>query len=125
MNDNERFSVISRLTHFFVVLAMVLATNAACFCWLQMGAESGCHAVKEMPNCCCDQEAEVTHEMPEHNVAVLPSVFYGVGNDVLSVAVDDLIFPTQEKFHSSTGHKRNCPLRSPPDLYVLHATFLI
>ena len=119
------FILISRLTHIFLIMAMVLATNAACFCWLQLAADSGCHAVKEMKDCCCNQEAEVTHEMPEHNVAVLPSVSYLLDGNVFFVAVDNLIFPSQEKFHSPTGHKSNHLLRSPPDLYVLHATFLI
>lgn len=117
--------MISRLTHIFMILAMVFATNAACFCWVQMNLRSGCHASQEMKDCCCSQESQVDDQMPDRDVAVLPSVLQMLDIDLVVSVVDDASYFVPQKFFDVSGFERSSFLRSPPELYVLHATFLI
>jgi len=117
--------VISRLTHIFMILAMVFATNAACFCWMQMSMDSGCHLSEKMQDCCCDQEAQVDDQIPARDVAVLPSVLQMLDIDLIASVIDDASLFVPQKFLAFAGIERTSLLCSPPDLYVLYATFLI
>jgi hypothetical protein len=104
---------------------MVFATNAVCFCWMQMAATSGCHASEKMQDCCCNQEAEVDDQAPERDLAVLPSVLQMLEIDLVVSVVDETSFSIPQKTLSVSRCDRTNLLRSPPDLYVLHATYLI
>jgi hypothetical protein len=117
--------VVSRLTHIFMVMAMVFATNAACFCWMQMSMDAGCHVSEKMQDCCCDQETQVDDQTPVRDVAVLPHVLQMLDIDLVVSVIDDASFLAPQKFLSFTGSERVSLLRSSPDLYLLHATFLI
>jgi hypothetical protein len=117
--------VISRFGHILLVMTMVFATSSACFCWVQMTTDMGCHSSEEMEDCCCTQEADVADKAPVRNVPILPSVSYVLDLDEVVSVVDDLAFLPQVKLLSLAGHTVNTQLRSPPNLYLLHATFLI
>lgn len=117
--------MLSHLTRIFTVIALVFATNAACFCWVQVTADSGCHASAKMKACCCTQDDQVANESPAHQIPVLPPTFQRLDVDEVVSVVDDLAVLTSPKYLLLIGHKTNSLLRSPPDLYVLHATFLI
>lgn len=113
--------------HILTVFALVFASNAACFCWLpQMTETGGCHMAKEMKDCCCDHEAKLDDQAPRHSVAVLIST---VALPDLNLAVSEIdpefFVSSQSYFTTSSIRDRGGSLRSPPDLYVLHATFLI
>jgi hypothetical protein len=117
--------VISRLGHILIVIAMVFAANSACFCWVQMTQDMGCHASEKMASCCCDQEAEVADDTPIHQTPVLPPTFQLVELDeVVSVVGDSAVTASPNAF-SAAGHKAKSLLRSPLHLFVLYATFLI
>ncbi|MGA1199370.1 MAG: hypothetical protein ACO36I_22975 [Candidatus Latescibacterota bacterium] len=118
-------NVVSRLTHIFMIIAMVFATNAACFCWMQMSMDAGCHASEKMQDCCCNQETQVDDQIPARDVAVLPPVLQMLDVDLVVSEIDDASFFVPQKFLAFAGVEHASLLHAPPDLYVLHATFLI
>lgn len=113
--------------HMLTVFALVFASNASCLCWLaQMTETSGCHMAKEMKDCCCNHEAKLDGQAPRHSAAVLIStVALPDLNLVVSEIDPDFFVSSQSFFTTSSIRDRGGSLRSPPDLYVLHATFLI
>jgi len=80
---------------------------------------------EKMQDCCCRQESQVDDQTPVRDVAVLPSVLQMIDIDLVVAVVDDASFYVPQKFLAIAGLERTSLLRSPPDLYVLHATFLI
>lgn len=118
--------VTKQFVKIFVVAITLFATAAPCFCWVQMASMPGCHsAVMEMKDCCCSTDATVDHNMPERDLAVLPAEWQSFQLDVALLSVSDASFVYPSSFLSSNGNACKAFLRSPPDLYLLHATFLI
>jgi len=109
----------------FVVALMLFATSAPCFCWVQMVDVPGCHASAEMKDCCCSTDAAVDHNMPVRDLAILPAELHNPQLDAALLSVSELSFASDFSSLLFKGHDRGGPLRSPPDLYLLHATFLI
>ena len=85
----------------------------------------GCHASAEMEDCCCSTDASVDHEMPGRDLAVLPAEWQNPQFDTTLLAVSDTSFASDISSSPIKKRDHGSPLRSPPDLYLLHATFLI
>ena len=64
-------------------------------------------------------------DMPANELAVLPSVWQIPSLDAAALAVSDVSFQTKSSSLPLEARDREGPLQSSPDLYLLHATFLI
>lgn len=116
--------VLRRLSHILVVAITLFATAAPCFCWVQMLSKPSCHA-SQMKDCCCSKEAKINDTASQHQAAVLPSVLPlpELQPAVLGVDYSDVVFSSHFPAFGSRGI--GMPLRSPPDLYLVHAVFRI
>ena len=121
-----------RFTHIFtgivlraVVALTLIGTVAPCLCWIHQAAMPECHAAAEMKDCCCSKEATVDQEMPAGDVAVLPGEWQNPKLDLTCVTLYPAVVLSQSNFLPFVAHDRHKALRSPPDLYLLHAAFLI
>lgn len=115
-----------RLANLLMVFALVVTTNAACLCWVQMLTTTpSCHVSEEMKDCCCSQKTKLNTSNEDHDFAVMPAGVHLIDVDLVVSFGDDTPVKSSQKFLSERVSHRNIPLRSPPDLYVLHTTYLI
>lgn len=114
-----------RLINIFVVVITLFAASAPCFCWVQTDSMPGCHAAVEMEDCCCSRDATVDHEMPVRDLAVLPAEWQIPQLNSAILAAYNVSFVSDHASLPVRGRDRGGSLRSPPDLYLLHASFLI
>lgn len=117
-------TVLSRIFTVLVLGLTLLPTVVHCFCRVEVEPED-CHASAEMPDCCCNREVEVTQEASGPDPALLPSDLKMPQLQLYSVV--EAVDPTlSAPFYSlGAGELRITSLRSPPALYLLHASFLI
>ena len=118
-----------RFTHMFtdIVLRVIVAltligTVAPCLCWAHQAAMPECHAAAEMKDCCCSKEASVDQQMPACDLAILPGEWQNPKLDLTGVTLYPAVVLSFLPFMVDDRQKA---LRSPPDLYLLHATFLL
>lgn len=117
---------MQKIDKIFVVFLTIFATSAPCFCWVQMVSILGCHdAATEMENCCCSIKAAVYFKTPAHDLAVLPVEWKGSQLDTALLPVSVVSFLSYPPYLSFKRHDCEGFFRSLPDLYLLHATFLI
>ena len=116
---------MGRLFNIFVVAITLFGAAAPCFCWVQMVSMPACHASAEMKDCCCSKDASVDREMPVPDQAVLPVDGRNSTPSSVLLPVSSVDFVTESYLSPSYRQDRGGPLRSPPDLYLIHATFLI
>ncbi len=108
----------------FILQIMLLPTFGYCLCQMPVDMLD-CYRNAEVPDCCCNREVAVPDEMPDPGDAVLAPVFKLLE---LSVSHSSSI-PTVLSEHplpslqAATGS--TALLRSPPTLYLHHASFLI
>ena len=114
-----------RFAHIVTVVLMVIGTVAPCLCWAHQVSMPECHAVAEMKDCCCSKEAAVDQQMPARDLAVLPGEWQNLKLDLTYVTLYPAVVLSQSNFLPFVAHDRQDVLRSPPDLYLLHAAFLI
>lgn len=110
---------------FFVVMLTLFATSAPCFCWVQMVSMPGCHASAEMKDCCCNKDVAVDQDMPARNLAILPAEWQIPQLDMATLVVYNISSTSNRNSSPFKGQGRGSPLRSPPNLYLLHVSFLI
>ena len=116
--------MIQRLVAFLTLSLILFSTLGYCLCQMPVDMPD-CHPSAEVSDCCCDQEVVVPDEMPDSGNAVLAPVFKLLE---LSVSHSSGI-PTVLSEHplpslqAATGSAAS--LRSPPVLYLHHASFLI
>ena len=84
-----------------------------------------CHATAEVKDCCCSNEAAVDQQMPARDLAVLPGEWQNPKLDLTCVTLYPAVVLSQSNFLSFKVYDRQMPLRSPPDLYLLHTAFLL
>ena len=114
-----------RFAHILIVALTLIGTVAPCLCWARQASMPECHAAAEMKDCCCSKEATVDQEMPAGDVAVLPGGWQKPKLDLVCVTLYPAVVLSQSNFLPFVAYDRQDVLRSPPDLYLLHATFLI
>ena len=117
--------MLSRFAHIVIVALTLIGTVAPCLCWAHQASMPECHAAAEMKDCCCSKEATVDQEMPAGDVAVLPGGWQNPKLDLVCVTLYPSVVLSQSNFLPFVAYDRQDVLRSPPDLYLLHATFLI
>lgn len=113
-----------RFAHIVTVGLMVIGTIAPCLCWAHQAAMPECHATAEMVDCCCSKEATVDQQMPARDLAVLPGEWQNPKLDLAYVTLYPAVVLSQSNFLPFVAGRQR-PLRSPPDLYLLHAAFLL
>ena len=114
-----------RFAHILIVALTLIGTVAPCLCWAHQAAMPECHAAAEMKDCCCSKEAAVDREMPAGDLAVLPGGWQNPKLDLVCVTLYPSVVLSQSNFLPFMVDDRQDVLRSPPDLYLLHAAFLI
>jgi hypothetical protein len=115
--------VISRITHILVFFALIAAAQSVCFAAMRTGPVW--HASKKMPDCCCNQQTDVPEQVPAPDSAVLLQDLKIAGSEQV-VSVYDVAIPfAPPVLLSILRNDLNAPLWSPPNLYVLHASFRI
>ena len=114
-----------RFTHIFIVALTLIGTIAPCLCWAHQASMPECHAAAEMKDCCCSKEAAVDQQMPARDLAVLPGEWQNPKLDLTCVTLYPAVVLSQSNFLPFMVDDRQSTLRSPPDLYLLHAAFLI
>ncbi len=117
--------MLRRFTHILIVALTLIGTVAPCLCWAHQTAMPECHAAAEMEDCCCSKEAAVDQQMPARDLAVLPGEWQNPKLDLTYVTLYPAVVLSQSNFLPFVAHDRQSTLRSPPDLYLLHAAFLI
>lgn len=105
---------------FFVALALI-GMAVPCLCWAQKAPS--CHVAAEMEDCCCSKDAAVDREMPARDRAVLPVEWQNPTLDLTGALLPVALYspPISPPL---LDRDRGGPLRSPPRLYLLHASFL-
>ena len=114
-----------RFAHICIVALTLMGTVAPCLCWAHQASMPECHAAAEMKDCCCSKEAAVDQQMPARDLAVLPGEWQNPKLDLTSVTLYPAVVLSQSNFLPFMAHDRQRPLRSPPDLYLFHAAFLL
>ena len=114
-----------RFTHIIVVALTLIGMVAPCLCWAHQASIPECHAAAEMKDCCCTKEAAVDQQMPARDLAVLPGEWQSPKLDLTCVTLFPAVVLSQSDFLPFMAHGREKALRAPPDLYLLHAAFLI
>ena len=114
-----------RFTHICIVALTLIGTIAPCLCWAHQASMPECHAAAEMKDCCCSKEAAVDQQMPARDLAVLPGEWQNPKLDLTYVTLYPAVVLSQSNFLPFMAHDRQDALRSPPDLYLLHAAFLL
>ena len=114
-----------RFAHIVTVALTLMGMVAPCLCWAHQAAMPECHAAAEMKDCCCSKEATVDQEMPARDLAVLPGEWQSPKLDLTCVTLYPSVVLSQSNFLPFVVDDRQRALRSPPDLYLLHATFLL
>ena len=114
-----------RFPHILIVALTLIGTVAPCLCWAHQASMPECHAAAEVKDCCCTKEAAVDQQMPASDLAVLPGKWQNPKLDLTCVTLYPAVVLSQSDFLPFMAHDRQKDLRSPPDLYLLHATFLI
>ena len=117
--------MFGRFAHIVTVALMLIGTVAPCLCWAHQASMPECHAAAEMKDCCCTKEAAVDQQMPARDLAVLPGEWQSPKLDLTCVTLFPAVVLSQSDFLPFMAHGRENDLRSPPDLYLLHAAFLI
>lgn len=115
--------MLSRLFHILMVAMVLLVTSAPCLCHVQMAKQSCCQKA-EAQDCCCSKAASMVDEASAPKAALLPVVweFSPLYAAALLEAVVDVV---PSSLLPSRGRDCQDVLRSPPDLYLLYASFLI
>ena len=114
-----------RFPYILIVALTLVGMIAPCLCWAHQASMPECHAAAEMKDCCCSKEAAVDREMPARDLAVLPGEWQSPKLDLTYVTLYPSVVLSQSNFLSFVVDDRQRALRSPPDLYLLHASFLI
>lgn len=114
-----------RFAHIVTVALTLMGMVAPCLCWAHQAAMPECHAAAEMKDCCCSKEAAVDREMPARDLAVLPGEWQNPKLDLTCVTLFPAVVLSQSNFLPFVVDDRQKTLRSPPDLYLLHAAFLL
>ena len=114
-----------RFAHICIVALTFIGMVAPCLCWAHQASMPECHAAAEMKDCCCSKEAAVDQEMPARDLAVLPGEWQNPKLDLTYVTLSPAVVLSQSNFLPFMVDDRQRALRSPPDLYLLHAAFLI
>ena len=117
--------MFGRFAHIVTVALMLIGTVAPCLCWAHQASMPECHAAAEMKDCCCTKETAVDQQMPARDLAVLPGEWQSPKLDLTCVTLYPSVVLSQSDFLPFMVDDRQRALRSPPDLYLLHATFLI
>ena len=117
--------MFGRFAHIVTVALMLIGTVAPCLCWAHQASMPECHAAAEMKDCCCTKEAAVDQQMPARDLAVLPGEWQNPKLDLTCVTLYPSVVLSQSDFLPFMVDDRQRALRSPPDLYLLHAAFLI
>ncbi|MDE2799689.1 MAG: hypothetical protein OXI94_13595 [Gemmatimonadota bacterium] len=117
--------MFGRFAHIVTVALMLIGTVAPCLCWAHQASMPECHAAAEMKDCCCTKEAAVDQQMPARDLAVLPGEWQSPKLDLTCVTLYPSVVLSQSDFLPFMMDDRQRALRSPPDLYLLHAAFLI
>ena len=114
-----------RFPYILIVALTLIGMVAPCLCWAHQVSMPECHAAAEMKDCCCSKEATVDREMPARDVAILPGEWQNPKLDLTCVTLYPAVVLSQNDFLPFMVDDRQRALRSPPDLYLLHAAFLI
>ncbi len=114
-----------RFAHICIVALTLMGMVAPCLCWAHQASMPECHAAVEMKDCCCSKEATVDQQMPARDLAVLPGEWQNPKLDLPCVTLYSSVVLSQNDFLPFKVYDRQKALRSPPDLYLLHAAFLI
>lgn len=114
-----------RFPYILIVALTLIGTVAPCLCWAHQVSMPECHAAAEMKDCCCSKEAAVDQQMPSRDLAVFPSEWQSPKLDLTCVTLYPTVVLSRSNFLPFVAYDRQDVLRSPPDLYLLHAAFLI
>lgn len=114
-----------RFPYILIVALTLIGMVAPCLCWAHQVSMPECHVAAEMKDCCCTKEAAVDQQMPAGDVAVLPGGWQNPKLDLICVTLYPTVVLSQSNFLPFVAYDRQRALRSPPDLYLLHAAFLI
>ena len=110
-------------SHILMVAMVLFGMSAPCLCHVHLAKQSCCQKV-EAQDCCCNKAGTMANEVPAPESALLPVVweFPQVCVAALLEAAVDVV---PSSFIPSRGRTCQDVLRSPPNLYLLHASFLI
>ena len=116
--------MIKRLVAFLTLSLILFPTFGYCLCQMPVDMPD-CHPSAEASDCCCDREVAVPDEMPDSGDAVLAPVFklpeWSVSHSSsIPTVLSEHVLPSLQ---ATTGSAAS--LRSPPALYLHHASFLI
>ncbi len=107
--------------HIFIVALTLIGMAVPCLCWAQK--VPSCHGAAEMEACCCSKDATVDRDMPARDRAVLPIEWQNPTLDLTGATL-----PVARHSHPISlpllDRDLGAALRSPPRLYLLHASFL-
>ncbi len=116
---------MQRFTHILIVALTLIGMVAPCLCWAHQVSMPECHASAKVKDCCCSKEAAVDQQMPARDLAVLPGEWQNPKLDLSCMTLYPSVVLSQSNFLPFMVDDRQDVLRSPPNLYLLHATFLI